>query len=160
MNSDIFLLLGTNLGNRMLNLDLAKQRISAIGDILAASSVFRTEAWGKTDQPAFYNQVIKISSFFNPDVLLQKILMIEIEMGRIREEKWGPRVIDIDILFYGDSIVNTTALTLPHPGIPFRRFTLLPLSEIAPLFEHPVLNKNISTLLEECTDTLEVERLL
>jgi 2-amino-4-hydroxy-6-hydroxymethyldihydropteridine diphosphokinase len=160
MNSDIFLLLGTNLGNRMLNLDLAKQRISAIGDILASSSVFRSEAWGKTDQPAFYNQVIKIRSFFEPEVLLQKILSIEIEMGRVREEKWGPRIIDIDILFYQDSIINTPTLTVPHPGIPTRRFTLLPLYEIAPLLEHPVLNKNISTLLQECTDILVVEKLL
>jgi 2-amino-4-hydroxy-6-hydroxymethyldihydropteridine diphosphokinase len=159
MNSDIFLLLGTNLGNRMANLELAKQRISAIGEILEASSVFRTEAWGKTDQPSFYNQVIKISTFFAPEILLEKILSIEVEMGRIREIKWGPRVIDIDILFYQDSVINTPALTVPHPGIPVRKFTLLPLNEIAPFLEHPTLNKNISTLLQECTDTLMVEKL-
>jgi 2-amino-4-hydroxy-6-hydroxymethyldihydropteridine diphosphokinase len=159
MNSNIFLLLGTNLGDRTSNLDRARQEISAIGDIKATSSIFKTAAWGKTDQPAFYNQVIKISTFLAPVILLEKILSIEAVMGRVRDEKWGPRIIDIDILFFDDKIINTSALTVPHPGIPDRMFTLLPLHELAPLLVHPVLKKNISTLLKESTDTLEVERL-
>jgi 2-amino-4-hydroxy-6-hydroxymethyldihydropteridine diphosphokinase len=89
---------------------------------------------------------------------LEKILRIETAMGRIRKEKWGPRVIDIDLLFYGNEVINSPALQLPHPGIPARKFTLLPLSEIAPDLRHPLSNKSIATLLTECPDPLRVEK--
>jgi 2-amino-4-hydroxy-6-hydroxymethyldihydropteridine diphosphokinase len=159
MNRNIYLLLGTNLGDRALNLDLARKEITVFSQIMATSSIFKTEAWGKTDQPAFYNQVLEIATDLSPQDLLKKILATESAIGRIRDEKWGPRLIDIDILFYQNEVIEQVDLIIPHVGIPYRRFTLLPLQEIAPLLVHPVIKKNISTLLEECTDTLAVEKI-
>lgn len=160
MNNGIFLLLGTNLGNRLKNLDTAKQLISKeIGGIERISSVYKTAPWGKTDQPDFYNQVIEIKSEHAPSVLLSKILQIENTMGRMRKEKWGPRVIDIDILFFNKIILNTPGLTLPHPALHERKFALMPMAEVGPEFYHPVFGKSISALLQECADNLPVERL-
>ena len=160
MNNGIFLLLGTNLGNRLKNLDTSKQLISKeIGAIERISSVYKTAPWGKTDQPDFYNQVIEIKSEYTPDILLSKILQIENTMGRLRKEKWGPRVIDIDILFFNRIVLNKPGLTLPHPALHERKFALMPMAEIDPEFNHPVFEKSISKLLFECTDNLPVERL-
>ncbi|HTJ48945.1 MAG TPA: 2-amino-4-hydroxy-6-hydroxymethyldihydropteridine diphosphokinase [Cyclobacteriaceae bacterium] len=159
MKSEVFLLLGTNLGNTSMNLERARIYIKNIGNIVTESSVYRTKAWGKTDQPDFYNQVLGIVTSVEPEELLQKVLSIESEIGRERKEKWGPRVIDIDILFYENRIIELENLSIPHPGIPSRRFVLQPLAEIAPDFIHPQLKKNIRTLLKECPDILEVEKL-
>jgi 2-amino-4-hydroxy-6-hydroxymethyldihydropteridine diphosphokinase len=159
MNYNIFLLLGTNLGDRSQNLKLAREKVGAFGKIVKTSSIYTTEAWGKTDQPSFYNQVLQIESELNPQNLLASLLETEKEIGRVRLEKWGPRIIDIDLLFYGNHIISGDDLIVPHPGIPHRRFTLLPLYEIAPELMHPSLKKNISTLLNECTDTLPVEKI-
>jgi 2-amino-4-hydroxy-6-hydroxymethyldihydropteridine diphosphokinase len=155
MESGIFLLLGTNVGDRFENLSEARKRL---GNVLRSSSVYATAAWGNTRQPEFYNQVIEIESDLSPADLLKRIWDIEKEMGRIRDEKWGPRVIDIDILFYNDQVIKTDLLTVPHPEIQNRKFTLVPLSELTDMI-HPLLKKNISKLLEECNDTLEVRRL-
>lgn len=158
MNHDIFLLLGTNVGNRTLNLDAAKKAISRISQIVNQSSLYKTAAWGNTDQPDFYNQVIEINTALEPEALLDKILFIEADLGRIRKEKWGPRIIDIDILFYEERVVQKEHLIIPHPGIPSRKFVLKPLVEIAPLFTHPLLKKTTTTLLHECQDDLTVEK--
>ncbi len=158
MNHNIFLLLGTNIGDRALNLEQAIDGIGKLGEVITISGVYKTEAWGKTDQPEFFNQVIEIQSSFSPQVLLQKILSLEIELGRKRIEKWGPRVIDIDILLYDSEVIQEENLKIPHPGLPYRRFTLLPLNEIASLFIHPVFKKNINTLLKECADVLKVDK--
>jgi 2-amino-4-hydroxy-6-hydroxymethyldihydropteridine diphosphokinase len=160
MRSGIFLLLGTNLGDRMSNLARARMLIeSAIGQISRTSSVFETAAWGKTDQPSFYNQVITIDTHDDPQQLLAKILSLELTMGRVREEKWGPRLIDIDILFFNDLIVNEVNLGIPHIGIPERRFVLEPLNEIAPDFFHPGLRKTVRELLQSCNDPSFVKKL-
>jgi len=160
MNRGVFLLLGTNQGNRHQNLAMARQLITKnAGKILIFSAVYKTAAWGKPEQPDFYNQVMEIETDEPVEELLTKLQQIELEMGRIRIEKWGPRIIDIDILFFGQQIVNTATLTLPHPGIPERRFTLVPLAEIASGFQHPVLKLNVKALLASCKDPLPVERI-
>ena len=159
-SNPVFLLLGSNLGDRISNLEIARERIVvAIGQIIKCSSVYSTAPWGIANQPDFYNQVIQLSTALNPNEVLKSALAIEEEMGRIRIVKWGPRLIDIDLLFYNQEIIESAELTLPHPGIPNRNFTLYPLVEIAPDFYHPVLNKPLTTILQECDDTSTVEKL-
>jgi 2-amino-4-hydroxy-6-hydroxymethyldihydropteridine diphosphokinase len=160
MNVNIFLLLGTNMGNKRLNLIRATESLCTIGKIARKSSVYSTDPWGNNDQPLFYNQVVEIHTDLGPETLLEKVLAIETQLGRRREEKWGPRLIDIDLLFYQEQIIETATLSIPHPGIPFRRFVLEPLAELAPFFIHPSLQKNISTLLNECTDPLGVKKVV
>ena len=158
MNRNIYLLLGTNLGDRALNLESAKHRINAFCEIVRASSTFRTDAWGKTDQPAFLNQALELHTSLNARQLIQKILKVEKTMGRVREEKYGPRLIDIDILLFNQEKHSYHFLKLPHPEMQNRRFALLPLAEIAPGAMHPVFQKTIRELLDECSDELEVKK--
>ena len=161
MSIPILILLGSNLGDRQENLDRARQEISRfVGQIITTSSVYKTAAWGNTQQPDFYNQVIEIRSSHDPHKLILATQKIELTMGRTRKEKWGPRLIDIDLLFYGDSIVSKENLTVPHPEIPNRRFTLLPLAEVAPDFIHPLLKKSVLQLLADCKDDLPVEKIV
>lgn len=117
--------------------------------VLRKSSLMRTKAYGKEDQPDFRNQVIEIDTKYSPLNLLQKGLTVETEMGRMRKERWGPRVIDIDILLYEDEEMQTMSLTLPHPDFHNRRFVLELLCEVDPELKHPVLNKTMAKLLEE-----------
>jgi 2-amino-4-hydroxy-6-hydroxymethyldihydropteridine diphosphokinase len=152
----IFILLGSNLGDRMANLSKARTMAEEVGPVLSYSSIHQSAAWGRTDQPDFLNQVITVSTYLEPLELLSKLNQIEAAMGRQRVEKWGPRLIDLDILFYGNQLVNHHRLIIPHPGIPERRFTLAPLAEIAPHHVHPALNKSMTQLLNECTDPLKV----
>lgn len=154
MEGGIYLLLGSNLGDRLENLVDARSRMGA----LRSSHIYVTAAWGNEEQPEFLNQVIEIDTRLTPHELLQKVLETESEMGRVRTDKWGPRVIDIDILFYRDIILKSPDLVIPHPEIQNRRFTLVPLHDLTNKV-HPVLNKTIEELLEECKDPLEVKRL-
>ncbi|MEZ4946256.1 MAG: 2-amino-4-hydroxy-6-hydroxymethyldihydropteridine diphosphokinase [Cyclobacteriaceae bacterium] len=157
MQKTTYILLGTNLGKRELNLTAARGHIGEkIGTILYSSKIYETAAWGKEDQPDFLNQVIMLKTHIDPHSLLEKLLWIETTLGRQRKIKWGERIIDLDILFYEDEVINDENITIPHPGIPSRRFTLLPLQEIAPQLVHPVLNKTIEELLAECPDKLDV----
>jgi 2-amino-4-hydroxy-6-hydroxymethyldihydropteridine diphosphokinase len=159
MNYSIFLLLGSNQGDAARNLAVARENIEKqAGQIVAASALYRSAAWGLEQQPDFLNQVVAISSSHSPEYLLEMLLDIEKQMGRTRVLKWGPRLIDIDILFYGSETRDSPDLSIPHPGIPQRRFTLVPLAEIAPDFIHPSLKKSVARLLKECDDPLVVER--
>ncbi|WP_343531943.1 2-amino-4-hydroxy-6-hydroxymethyldihydropteridine diphosphokinase [Pedobacter sp.] len=158
---DAYLLLGTNLGDRLENLKTAISYIEMeVGEVFAKSSVYETEAWGKTDQPGFLNQAIAVKSTLPPLELLKILLAIEQKMGRVRLEKWGQRLIDIDLIFYGDMVVSIDeVLQLPHPEMHRRRFVLEPLNEIAENFIHPVFRKKISHILANLTDKLTVQKI-
>ena len=155
---NVFLLLGSNLGQRNSFLQQAVRLIEQeVAPVTTVSSVYETQSWGKSDAPDYLNQVIELQTDLDARTVLRKILSIETQMGRKREEKWGSRIIDIDILFYGDSIINEPGLIVPHPELHNRRFTLEPLSELAPNFVHPVLNKDIMQLKNELNDNLIVK---
>ncbi|NQV75506.1 MAG: 2-amino-4-hydroxy-6-hydroxymethyldihydropteridine diphosphokinase [Bacteroidetes bacterium] len=155
-----YILLGSNLGNSIKYLSDAILEIEyKLGSISSKSSLYQTASWGKHNQPDFINQVIELKTSLSPAELLKAVLQIENDLGRQRLEKWGSRTIDIDILLYQDQIVNTSDLVIPHPYLSVRRFSLMPLSEIAPNLIHPILKKSITELLNELTDNLLVKKL-
>lgn len=149
---------GSNLGSPDQNCLQAAERLGEHPDIdiITRSCLYQSEPYGKTDQSAFVNSVIKVNTSLTPENLLDACLSIEQDMGRVRKEKWGPRVIDLDILFYDESIIKQGGLDIPHPGIPERSFVLMPMNEIAPDFMHPVLKKTINTLLQEIPNPQEI----
>ena len=153
-----YLLLGSNLGNREKYIaDAVNLLHKNVGEILKVSSIYETAAWGKTDQPGFLNIALELSTVLNPLQLLETVLKIEADLGRVRYEKWGERLIDIDIILYGDMVINEVGkLQIPHPEMQYRKFVLLPLAEIAPAVIHPVLKKPISELLVNLDDNLAV----
>lgn len=154
-----YLLTGTNLGERERNLARARSLIGRSGTTISReSALYETAAWGKTDQPSFLNQALEIQTPLEAPALLEQLLDIEKTIGRLRQEKYGPRLIDIDILLFDDKVINTPSVTVPHPQLPNRRFALIPLAEIAADIIHPVLKKSILQLLKECPDQLEVHR--
>lgn len=156
----VFLLIGGNIGDRLQNLNQAITGLSATcGPVIQQSAVYETAAWGKTDQAAFLNQALVLTTSLTAQELITAILSVEEHMGRLRMEKFGPRVIDIDILFFNDEIMDEPNLTIPHPQLQNRRFVLVPLHEIAPKLVHPVLHKTIEQLLAECPDELEVSKI-
>lgn len=155
-----YLLTGSNLGDRNEFLEKALEKIKAkAGQVLAVSSIFESAPWGKTDQPSFLNQAIKLSTALSPIDLLRVLLNIEKELGRIRAEKYGPRLIDIDILLYGDLSLHEDQLQLPHPQLPNRRFALLPLLELSPELVHPESGIPFKVLLNNCPDAGSVQQL-
>lgn len=129
------------------------------GQIIDRSSVYETAAWGKTDQPSFLNQALVLETSLGARDLLTEILYIEHLMGRDREEKYGPRNIDIDIIFFNHQIIRDDDLRIPHPAMTERRFVLEPLNEVIPAYIHPVLYKTVNELLKACKDELPVNKL-
>lgn len=156
----VYLLTGSNIGNSQEHLMKVKTFIQdQIGVLVSYSSIYKTEPWGNKNQQDFLNQVLEIETVLTPQDLLVEILSIEKTMGRNRLSKWEPRVIDIDILFYGSLILDTPDLNIPHPLLHERRFTLLPLHEIAPEFIHPLFQLPIFSLLKNCADPGLVEKM-
>lgn len=150
--------LGSNLGNRELHLLHARQLLeSRVGTIIRTSAIYRSEPWGLSQQPDFLNQALLLSTSLSPNDLLQTILELEREMGRERGEKWGPRLIDVDIISYDDVIIHEPQLQIPHPQMHRRNFVLIPLAEIAPDWRHPENGKTAQELLAESGDALKVE---
>jgi 2-amino-4-hydroxy-6-hydroxymethyldihydropteridine diphosphokinase len=151
---NIFLGIGSDLGCRENNLNDAFTNIAEfIGPIVASSSVYETESWGFQSANQFLNIVVNVETDLVPSGLIGSILLIESRLGRIRSEKqYSSRVIDIDILLYNDLIFESESLRIPHPRLHERRFVLLPLCEIAPLFVHPEIKKSVSYLLKVCKD--------
>ena len=155
--NEVYLQLGSNIGDRLDNLDQSIKIITErIGNVLENSNVYESTPWGVENQRNFLNQVIFVKSNFDPYTILDLVLQIEKDMGRIRIEKWGERIIDIDILFIDDLIIESENLCIPHEFIAKRKFVLQPMCEIASGFIHPKLNKTISQILEECIDEEKV----
>lgn len=143
-----FIAIGSNLGRRKENIKAALKLMEKRGiQILKVSTIIETEPYGLKEQPKFMNCVASVETALNPKQLLKTLLGIEKELGRVRTVKWGPRVIDLDILFYDELVMKEKMLTIPHPDLENRVFVLKPLCEIAPSFVHPVLKKTVKELL-------------
>lgn len=157
MFAKVVLILGGNRGDREELIDQAVRFISEENHLVASSAIYETQAWGNVATGNFLNQVIQIETSVSPEKLLEQIQEIEEKLGRKRTETWGDRTMDIDILYFGDEVIHTPNLTIPHPFIQDRRFVLIPLAAILPDMIHPVLGKTNQTLLEECQDPCEVK---
>jgi 2-amino-4-hydroxy-6-hydroxymethyldihydropteridine diphosphokinase len=171
---EVYLLLGSNRGDRECNLLQACTRIrQKVGDIIRISSLYETEPWGFKDEISFYNQALMVSTSLSPDGLMLELQKIESELGRLRESPgssgdscachtaiYSSRTMDIDILFYDRKILFTEKLMIPHPRMHNRRFALIPMDEIAPGMIHPVYRKSITDLLHSCTDTCWVNKIV
>ena len=154
----LYLLLGGNLGNKQQVFAEARTRLEEqVGIISAQSAIYETEPWGFESEDLFWNQALELKTTLSPEEVLKQTQLIELELGRIRKEKqYDSRIIDIDILFFGDQIIKTANLTVPHPRIQERKFALVPLYEIAADFIHPIFRKSLRELLDECPDQLKV----
>ena len=149
MEHIVYLALGSNMGNRLANLKAAISNVTPQMTVKKKSSVYETPPWGFKEQDAFLNQVIKVKTSLAPEPLLRHLKRLEVALGRVPNFQNGPRLIDIDILFFDNMIIETPPLIVPHPRLHERAFVLVPLAEIEPDFIHPILQKSVSKLLED-----------
>lgn len=158
--NEAYLLTGGNMNDRLFFLSKAKEAIEKnCGNIIKESSVYETAAWGIEDQQSFLNQALHVKTELSAQNLLTAILKIEETLGRKRKLKYGPRTIDIDILLFNEEVIDLPGLKIPHPQMQYRRFVLEPLNELAAEKIHPVLRKTIHQLLQDCADTLKVNKI-
>lgn len=158
--TEVYIGLGSNLGDKKQNIEEALEYIKEKCEILKISSLYETEPVGYKDQDWFLNGVVKIGTHVGPQELLGFILLIEKRLGRVRTIKNGPRIIDLDILFYGNEIINEPNLIVPHPRLHERGFVLVPLQEVAPDLMHPIFRKTIQELLSNLGDEKVVTKIL
>lgn len=156
MPHTVYLSLGSNIGDRAANIHDAVRRLEQFGEVRSFSSLYETSPVEVTDQPWFLNAAAQLQTQLPAEELMSVLLQIERDMGRHRTQPKGPRIIDIDILFYDDAQIHTADLDVPHPAMHLRKFVLVPLAEIAPNAVHPTLQKPVSTLLSELQSSDEV----
>lgn len=152
----VYLALGTNLGNRLANLRAARAALTPQMTLKAKSHIYETPPWGYTEQDAFLNQVLQVETYLEPEPLLKHLKRLEVALGRVPSFENGPRLIDIDILFYDDLVLDTPELVIPHPRLHERAFVLVPLNDIAPDLIHPQFKKTVRELLTE-SDTSGIQ---
>jgi len=158
---NLYLLNGSNIGNRADNLKKAEHLLNReFGLALKVSNIYETQAWGNTNQPNFFNQALLYQSNLAPLHLLKTIKAIEKEIGGEHKEKWSARIIDIDIIFYGDALIESDELTIPHTFMHLRNFALAPLNEIAPKYIHPKLQVSVNEIFKNSMDKLKVEKII
>lgn len=158
--ADLYLLNGSNIGDRLQNLKLAIELLGTFFETpKKVSEVYETKAWGNENQQNFYNQAVLFSTDYKPDLLLETVKKIERQIGSNHKERWAARTIDIDIIFYGDLIFKSERLHIPHKLMHLRNFVMYPLCEIAPNFVHPQFEISVKQLLENTTDKLQVQKL-
>ena len=153
----VYLALGSNLGDRFANLKQAIDSLTPQMEVKAKSSVYETLPWGYEDQPKFLNQVVKAKTYLDPEPLLKHLKRLEVALGRQASFPNGPRLIDMDILFYDDLILNTSSLVIPHPRLHERGFVLLPLMELNPDLVHPLSKKSVREMAAKC-DVAGIEK--
>lgn len=156
MEHMIYLALGSNMGDRLNHLKMAVANLAPQMSLKAKSPVYQTPPWGYEQQEPFLNQVVKVETYMDPASLLKHLKRLERALGRTPTFENGPRVIDIDILFFDEEVITTPPLVIPHPRLHERAFVLVPLADIAPDFVHPVLQKTVSELLRE-VDASEIK---
>ena len=153
----VYLALGSNLGDRLANLKQAIDSLTPQMEVRAKSSVYETPPWGYEDQPKFLNQVVKAKTYLDPEPLLKHLKRLEVALGRQASFPNGPRLIDMDILFYDELIVNTPSLVIPHPRLHERGFVLLPLMDISPDLVHPLNRKRVSEMAAQ-SDVRDIKK--
>ena len=157
MKHTVYIALGTNLSDRLANLRAAIESMPPEIQVLAESHVYETPPWGYEDQPAFLNMALKAETDLEPELLLNFLKLLEVELGREQSFHWGPRLIDLDILFYDDLVLDSPPLVIPHPRLQERAFVLVPLADVAPDLIHPVLDQSVRELLAQ-VNTEGIER--
>jgi 2-amino-4-hydroxy-6-hydroxymethyldihydropteridine diphosphokinase len=158
MKHTVYIALGTNMGDRLDNLQAALRSLPTAVTVTDESPVYETPPWGYEDQPAFLNMVVKGETSLEPEALLTYLKQLEAKLGRESNFRWGPRLIDLDILFYDDLVLDTPPLVIPHPRLHERAFVLVPLADVAPQFVHPVFQQEVNKFLSEI-DTQGIKRI-